>query len=145
MLVEGTAKKYKDLVEKFNIQPFQLSSVLIALVEADYLYGDNVQYMDIDRLLVKDDKEWASILNISGVVIQPKRSGIDLPRVQKLRLLCDTLLLTLKFSKVDLDSCENLHLTSGVSNKVGSLLGISLQSTGYADEDECLRILDCYL
>lgn len=142
MLEQGTALRYKTIIQRNKVPEWTLSSILIALVESDYLHGSNSQFMDIDKFLNKDDKEWVEILNFTGVVIEPKRQSIELPRVQKLRLLCDSLLIALKFNKVDLSNCIDLHYTIETSNKVGNMLGISFHPQGYSDEADCLRILD---
>lgn len=144
MLSTELVEKYIAYCEKHKLQAINLRGIVVALVESDYLHGTNEKTIDIDSFMASDDEAWVKYRNYLGVDFKSTNCE-GLPDVQKLRLMCDSLYLFLKYLSLDDFDSASIHLTSEASTKVASLMGINLQSDGYSDEAECMRVLDSLL
>ena len=123
-------KLLQDCIETFNLDANNLRDIAFAICTADKMNGTNKRELDIDKFVESDTElSWDSILAILGV--EPQSKGYTkLPRVQKLRVISDVLSLSLS------DKVDGLVLSCNASKKVSKLLGVSLSSEDYADEDE---------
>ena len=128
-------KLLQDCIETFNLNANTLRDIAFAICTADKMNGTNKRELDIDKFVESDTElSWDSILAILGV--EPQSKGYTkLPRVQKLRVISDVLSLSLS------DKVDGLVLSCNASKKVSKLLGVSLPSEDYADEDVCYENL----
>ena len=128
-------KLVKDCIETYNLDVNKLRDIAFAICTADKLHGTNSKELDVDKFVESDTElSWDSILTALGV--EPQTKGYTkLPRVQKLRVISDVLSLSLS------DKVGDLVLSCDASKKVAKLLGVSLPSEDYADEDVCYENL----
>lgn len=128
-------KLLQDCIENFNLDVNNLKDIAFAICTADKMNGTNKRELDIDKFVESDTElSWDSILTALGV--EPQTKGYTkLPRVQKLRVISDVLSLSLS------DKVDGLVLSCDASKKVSKLLGVSLPSEDYADEDVCYENL----
>ena len=82
-------KRFSLLVTENNLKD-DLKDTMMAIAVADRLSDSKKSEFNPDMLLTSTgDKIWDSVLKCAS--IQPKSQGIDIDRIKKKRLLCDTL------------------------------------------------------
>ena len=129
--MEDNITKFLECIKKADIDLLKAGDILQSIAAADYLIGTNQMRMNIGDMGDNMDDVWNAMLEKAGV--SPIQQEGGLPKVQKLRLMCDALILLL-----DMDykfTCES-------SEKVASVLGKRKTSEGYADEAVCQSLLD---
>ena len=123
-------KKFYRVVEHYNLEQFVLNDIACAICIADEHIGTNEKSLNISRL-------FASTEIFSNM--QSSHGVSQLPRVQVMRVMCDVLILALASHGVALNE---VYLTNPSAKIVGSHLGFAKTSDNYADEDECIKIMD---
>ena len=116
---------YFGVVSHFSVKMERLKDVIHAICLSNYFYGDNDKKLDFDRFLLSVDLDKKQVL--SG-----ERS---LPDVQVLRVLCDSLILSI-------DEAANFTLTMPESDKVAEVKDITRTGRDdYLDETGCITLL----
>lgn len=138
MLRSGFSNQLSAIFNSYDINPNKFRDVCLTLVTADYILGSNNKSLDVDLFTsFGSDVEWDDVLAKLGVVNKGICSA-SLPDVQKVRVICDALLIETK------GIVEGTSFTSEVSNKVGNTLGVNKHAGIYDTIDDCYRIFDCY-
>lgn len=123
-------KKFYHVVEHYKLEQSVLTDIACAICVADEHMGSNEKTLNIKKL-------FASTEVFSGM--QSSHGVSQLPRVQVMRVMCDVLTLALASHGVALDE---IYLTNPSTKIVGSQFGFTKSSNDYADENECIRIMD---
>lgn len=138
MISKDTLKKYKDVIEFFNLDTNHLRDVVYSIVMIDYIRGTNRRELDVDKLCSNNNDIWNEFKSFIGLGSSINNCE-NLPYVQMLRIMCDSLIICLKENG---NLNDSFLLTSECSIKVSSSLGLQLQSKGYCSESECLEVID---
>ena len=134
-------ENYWKVVEKYNINPKQIGSILLAIATADS-FSENNRKINIPRLLTATgDSYWAELIVKVGLPIQDINSVEDavISTTIKKRLLCDSLTL------LDIPN-EDAKLAYKASSVVARMIKAEKTiCTDNLSQEECDKILEGYL
>ena len=137
MLRENIEKDLEDIIKIHEINSTMLRDVCFAIVTADYLDGTNQKELNIDKFVSASSKQWRNILSILNVS-EPREQTVELPDVQKMRILCDALTIVTR------GSFSETRFLSEVSSKIAQVMGVNLKAGSYKDIEDCYGVFDKY-
>ena len=124
MLNQEELTKYLSILKKNNFTLDDISDIASAICASDILHGSNRLQLSYERF--------------KSTLTGNRES--HLPRVQILRVLCDSYLILFSIKGID---TKGLSLTIPSSKEVCKIVGVSLNSCeDYADEDTCIKVLE---
>ena len=128
-------------VEFKGVEKKKVQDIMLGLCLADCFEGENQQALDMDKMLCSvDGEQWGRLLEYVG--FEKDNLGLDLPRVQRLRIVSDVLTL------IYAEEIKDLKLSCKSATRVASEMGYYLSSYDYCSEWECesnLRKIEDYL
>ena len=135
-IYESLPKLWTDISSKYNVSADFLYDIMLAICVSDEYCGTNHIELDIDKFAYRDDTVWTTLLaqfHATSPVREP------LPKVQKVRLVLDVFLITLRANNVELESSYNCE----ASKEVARVVGVYVGGAASVDADE-QELVSCY-
>lgn len=114
--------QYVDTVlEDCNVDRHHFLDVCLAICASDENIGTNRLELDIDKFFVCKDSIWSSII---GTNIEISSTISELPKIQKMRVVSDTLVILLRENGKHIDTNYNSEASKNVATAIGVSEGI---------------------
>ena len=130
--------KCMDFIKEKQLDISELKDIMTAIVITDSVVGGRQRY-SYDKLVSKDEVIWWNLINYLGINSENTKYDISFAKVQKYRLLCDT--LTIYLTKHNID-CKNSSLCTLSARIVADTLQLNLE---HANTLEDINIVETKL